>query len=68
MKCGHCDTTISYLKATVTKTRNGSNTWRAVAHCCPSCGAVLGAEVDPLAVRAEVVSGVVMEIKKLLRR
>lgn len=40
------------------------NVLRAIAHTCPHCSAILGVEVDPIAVKSDIVT----EIKRLLGR
>jgi hypothetical protein len=60
VKCTSCSRLFSDFKLVTTDSGN----YKAVAHCCPFCSAVLGAEIDPLAVRSEIIDAV----KKLLGR
>lgn len=64
--CPKCDSSITYtnLKGLDTKERFGGRAWKAVAHCCPRCDAVLSVEIDPIAVKSDILDGV----KKLLGR
>lgn len=65
-KCPKCETSISRFKLELTKAqRLGSpNLWHCWAFCCPSCETVVSVQVDPTALRDEIVD----EIKAALRR
>ena len=34
----------------------GQTEWRGNAYVCPSCSTILGCEIDPIAIRTEIVS------------
>lgn len=40
--------------------------WKALTLNCPTCHAVLGAQFDPLAMKADTVNETVREVKKAL--
>lgn len=40
----------------------GGPTLKCIVFKCPDCAAVLGAQVDPLAVRNEIINGVVAKL------
>lgn len=41
-----------------------NNQWRGLAYTCPTCHTVINIEMDPIALKHDIV----MEIKKLLHR
>lgn len=58
-KCPKCNWTIAYATAEAIELRVLSQeTYKGVTYSCPSCHAVLGAEVDPVALKADIVSEV----------
>ncbi len=65
MKCIACNN--SFAKPTMQPFETGplmGPQWKCIAFCCPSCGAVFSAQVDPVALKTDTVS----EILELLRR
>ena len=60
-KCPHCDHTITEVRISPVpgKAENGSG-WKCVTYNCPSCRAVLSAQIDPVAIHESLLS----EIKK----
>ena len=59
-RCPRCEKSITKLDLQMLE----SGHYQAVAHCCPYCHGVLGAEIDPLAVRTEIVAQVEELLKK----
>jgi hypothetical protein len=39
-------------------------TWNAVSYQCPYCHAVLGVEIDPMALKLDVVSAVIGQLRR----
>ncbi len=67
-KCPKCEKTISHLlveslEAWVGIMASGGK-YIAVTYCCPSCRAVLGAGLDPLALKEDTAQAVVDRLKK----
>jgi hypothetical protein len=67
-KCPSCGAYMSYatLESTTIKTSGGKE-WNGVFYACPTCNAALGAAIDPIALKADIIEGVAAEMKKLLR-
>lgn len=63
-KCPKCDNIVTYLKGHPTDIRAGGSAYNGVQYQCPYCTAILGAEVDPLAIKSDILNGV----KKILGR
>jgi hypothetical protein len=63
-KCGRKLTTVHIDAVSV---RGGRHQWNGAAYACPSCNVVLGVEIDPIALKADIVAEVVDQIRRLLR-
>ena len=55
-KCPSCETVVTYLTAKPVEIKDGTTNWKGVTYQCPLCTAVLGCEIDPLALKNEIVS------------
>jgi hypothetical protein len=68
-KCPNCQAQITRVTISdvCVDAEIGHPTWHGVAYTCPSCSTVISVGVDPFALKADTVDGVVNEIKKLLR-
>ena len=64
-KCPSCQNLVGSLSLRPVDARlpNGDR-FNAVLLLCPSCQGILGAEIDPITVRTEVIDGVVSELQK----
>lgn len=68
-RCPQCNATLSTAKAEAITIDGGpGQRWNGVAYTCPSCSAFLGVEIDPIALKADIVAEVVDQIRQILRR
>jgi uncharacterized protein with PIN domain len=59
-KCPKCDKTIAHAKAEAIELRvSPKEIYKGVSYLCPACKAVLGVEIDPIALKADIVRMVV---------
>ncbi len=70
--CPHCkhdlqNITLTVMTGHVTATQQGKSR-NLTVYSCPSCNAVLNCEIDPIALRTEIVEQVVEELMKRLRK
>ena len=67
-KCPKCEKTISHLLLESLEAWVGmmasDGKYNAVTYCCPNCHTVLGAGLDPLALKADTAQAVVDRLKK----
>lgn len=65
-KCGSCEKQITSLryKPLDAKQAFGTQSYRAIALCCPFCDTVFSAQFDPIAVKTDTVNEVVKQLKK----
>jgi hypothetical protein len=69
-KCPSCGKVVSRLDGDGVEVDFGvgSVRRRALTYNCPSCQAVLGCEIDPIALRTEIVAQTVSELLKRLAK
>jgi transcription elongation factor Elf1 len=61
-KCGNSFKAVKISDITIGTGNQGK--WKGVSYDCPSCGASLGVELDPIAVKNDIVSEVVKKLKR----
>ena len=63
--CPKCGQIIGTILASPVDIDTGTRRWSGLAYHCPNamCQAILGCEIDPIAVKTDIVN----EIKKLLK-
>ncbi|WP_104839205.1 hypothetical protein [Sinorhizobium fredii] len=57
-KCPKCEKTVTRLKLEGVDATEGFSTggWKAVTLLCPSCSTVLGAAIDPIAIKTDIIN------------
>lgn len=38
--------------------------WNCIALCCPKCNTVLGAQIDPIAIKTDTINGLMERLRK----
>lgn len=65
MKCPHCDKPIMTVTMEEVEGRVlFGKTWRCVAYGCPLCQKVISVEIDPIALKTDILSGVAQLLGK----
>jgi uncharacterized protein with PIN domain len=54
-KCPKCEQTLTQLLVKDVALNAGLKSWNGVTYCCPDCYAVLGVELDPVALKTDIV-------------
>ena len=65
-QCPKCDATVTHVILESTDIHVQllkPHQWKGVSYLCPHCRAVLGIQIDPIALKADLLKG----IKKLLQ-
>ena len=65
MKCPKCEKAITYMVFSSVETKQQfkpGNAYHAVAHMCPLCLSVLSVEMDPIAVKADIVNALMKRL------
>ncbi len=55
-KCPKCEKSITYIRVENVDLNAGSQSWHGVSYYCPHCHVVLGVELDPVALKADIVN------------
>ena len=64
-KCGSCGKVVTTTRFNTGTCRAiGGAEYKTVVHSCPFCSAIFSVEIDPLAVRTEIVSQVLKALGK----
>jgi len=64
-KCPACSKMITHINIEPVEVRQGINAvYNGVSYQCPFCKAVLGAAIDPLALKADTVKQILEGIRK----
>ena len=54
--CPHCDAPVGRVTLhEVTASALFANQWRAVTYSCPACQHVLSVQIDPIAIKTDIV-------------
>lgn len=61
-KCPKCEKLTSSFNIKAVSLKSGRTSYHGVAYSCPYCFSAVGVEMDPIALKADVLDGV----KKLL--
>ncbi len=63
-KCPKCDSMVRNVKIEdVTVNVGFSPAWKGVSYLCSSCNAVLSVQIDPVALKTDIINGVVKKLK-----
>jgi hypothetical protein len=64
-KCQKCEKVITYVRIEDVDVRVGfESRWHGVSYCCPFCNSVISVQIDPIALKTDIIDGVV----EMLRR
>src|SRR5258706_12456637 len=64
MKCPKCDRSLVHLKLATPEIRDRTTKWLGVAYLCPYCNSILGAGIDPVALKTDTVQEVLKALRK----
>ncbi len=63
-KCPKCETNVDRTVMHQLDAYSDGHPWNAVAYLCPSCGCVLGVQLDPLALKSDLVAEILKALGK----
>ena len=66
-KCPKCEQHISSVKIEHVDVKEGiigPASWHGVSYLCPSCNSVLSVQIDPIALKADIVSELFERLRK----
>ena len=59
--CPYCKTLMNGSRIVGMDASEGpfaKKSFKAIAHCCPSCDAVFSVEIDPIALKTDIINGI----------
>ncbi len=63
-KCPHCDKVIHNVTIEDMDVHVGfTPSWRGISYVCSACKAILGVSIDPIAMKSDIIAGVVAELR-----
>jgi len=66
-KCPGCGNSVTRLDCNTVDLTIGVQSWHAVTYNCPTCHTVLGCQIDPIALRSDIVAMTAETVVKRLR-
>lgn len=67
--CPHCKTHISEVRIeSITGKVPFGKQWNCISYSCPHCSDCLSVQIDPIAVKTDIVDEVVDHLRKLLNK
>jgi len=64
-KCPKCEGWVSYAVGEGVEIRvPAGKTWKGISYLCPNCRTVISVQIDPIAIRADIINSVVDELKR----
>jgi hypothetical protein len=62
--CPKCETTVRNVVIEDVDVHVGfTPSWKGISYLCPSCRAVLSVAIDPVALKSDIINGVVNRLK-----
>ena len=59
-RCSKCERVLKHVKLEEVEIHVGAQpTWRGLSYVCPGCGQILGVAIDPVALKDDIINGVV---------
>lgn len=62
-KCPKCEQSLTQIRVEDVALNAGRKSWNGVSYCCPHCHTVLSVELDPIALKADIVKQVLYELR-----
>lgn len=67
-KCPKCERSVASMHLATVNGVTGGTAWKTVLFCCPHCHSILSANIDPIAVKGDIVAEVVNKVAARLGR
>jgi len=62
-KCPKCEQSLTEIRVEEVTLNAGRKVWNGVTYFCPHCYTVLSVELDPIALKADIVKQVLHELR-----
>jgi hypothetical protein len=54
-KCNQAVIIVNAFEVEIHAMPSPGHTWRGLKYCCPSCGCILSVQMDPIAIKTDIV-------------
>lgn len=54
--CPYCEQNITYLNLEEMTSKAFMQEWRTIAYVCPKCRKIISTQIDPIAIKADIVN------------
>lgn len=61
-KCPYCGKLVTSLRGNGIEATFSVNSWKAVTYSCPACNSILSCQIDPVALKTDIINGVVKKL------
>lgn len=63
--CPKCEVVVNHANiGAVTVGELFGKQWHGIKYCCPSCGCVLSVQIDPIAIKTDIVNEILRALGK----
>jgi len=62
-KCPHCGKLVTSLRGNALEATINVKSWKAVTYSCPACHSILSCQIDPVALKTDIINGVVKKLR-----
>jgi hypothetical protein len=63
-KCPKCEKIVSSVSGNPVDVRVGTGVWKGISYQCPLCNTVLGVQIDPVALKTDIVDEIARRLPK----
>jgi hypothetical protein len=63
-KCPKCEKMIATVRGDHVTVNSPTGAWHGVSYACPYCHSILSVEIDPVALKTDIVKEVVKKLKQ----
>jgi hypothetical protein len=67
-KCPSCKAALSYVNIADVDVRATRNSWHGISYNCPLCLTILSVGIDPVALKADTITGAVAGVIDFLKK
>ena len=63
-RCPKCESPVSYVSIQPVSAKSSQASWYGITYSCPSCDSVLSVSIDPIALKNDIVSEIVGDLRR----
>jgi len=64
-KCPKCEKILNSVNLEAIDIKEGfQSAWHGVSYCCPLCHTVLSVQIDPVALKTDIIEGIAQKLRR----